>query len=57
MKSTTYTLKNIGKTILTVAAVPFMLAAVAVWALVIFGKLAITELFNKRQSFNTVRSR
>ncbi len=57
MKSTIHTPKNIGETVLAVAAVPVMLVGIAVWALVTFGKMAVSALFYKHQNTDTVRSR
>lgn len=57
MKSTIHTPKNIGKTVLAVAVVPVMLVGIAVWALVTFGKMAVSALFYKHQSIDTVRGR
>lgn len=40
---------NAGKIILTVMAVPFMLAAILIWSAATFGKMAMAALFKRRK--------
>ena len=37
-------IKNVGKTLLTIIAVPIMLTVIAVWSAVTFGKVAVEAL-------------